>query len=30
MGQQPDIPQKGKWQVEDMPQPQGLEQGDHP
>ena len=29
MGQQPDIPQKGKWQVEDMPRPQGLEQGHH-
>ena len=30
MGQQPDVPQKGKWQVEDMPWPQGLEQGNHP
>ena len=29
MGQQPDIPQKGKWQVEDLPWPQGLEQGNH-
>ena len=29
MGQQPDIPQKGKWQVEDMTWPQGLEQGNH-
>ena len=29
IGQQPDIPQKGKWQVEDMPWPQGLEQGNH-
>ena len=30
MGQQPDVPQKGKQQVEDMPWPQGLEQGNHP
>ena len=29
MGQQPDVPQKGKQQVEDMPWPQGLEQGNH-
>ena len=27
MGQQPDVPQEGKQQVEDMPRPQGLEQG---
>ena len=26
MGQQHDIPQEGKWQVKDMPRPQGLEQ----
>ena len=30
MDQQSDVPQKGKWQVEDMPEPQGLEQGNHP